>query len=71
MDDRVQLYKVQVAATMELCGKIVWQRMAHVARPVQWLWGDKMETLGVSTVSPDPMLAASGCPASMGRMGGR
>eukprot|EP00435_Cladocopium_sp_Y103_P032631 s1547_g8.t1 len=31
MDDRVQLYKVQVAATMELCGKIVWQRMAHVA----------------------------------------
>lgn len=31
MDDRVQLYKVQVAATMELCGKIVWQQMAHVA----------------------------------------
>jgi len=41
MDDRVQLYKVQVAATMELCGKIVWQQMAHVAWPVQCIAREK------------------------------
>ena len=31
MDDRVQLYNSNIQTTMELCGKIVWQQMAHVA----------------------------------------
>ena len=47
MDDRMQLYKVQVAATMEQCGEIVWQRMAHVPWPDQCIAGKNAREFGV------------------------
>lgn len=32
LNDRMQRYDMKVAATMELAGRILWQRLAHVAR---------------------------------------